>query len=282
MVFLSVFDVLLTMIAGVTLSDLVAAIAAGAMIFGGIVPFIPQYREIKGSGNAEGFSLFVCLTLLIANILRIFFWFGKHFELPLLLQSIVMTLTMLVMVEMCVTVKNKSDIIAQKSQKFLAPLELHKKNDNLSADDSVEGVDTVNYSKESRSFLDFNWKYFWKWTHFSSYLQFLLLFSAVVGLMTYLMLNVTVYIETLGFLAVFAEALLGAPQFYRNFIKKSTAGMSKKMVFFWTCGDIFKTCYFLIRAAPAQFWICGMLQVSIDISIFIQVYYYGLMPHGIF
>ncbi|XP_064640379.1 solute carrier family 66 member 2-like isoform X2 [Lineus longissimus] len=248
MVFLSVFDVLLTMIAGVTLSDLVAAIAAGAMIFGGIVPFIPQYREIKGSGNAEGFSLFVCLTLLIANILRIFFWFGKHFELPLLLQSIVMTLTMLVMVEMCVTVKNKSDIIAQKSQKFL----------------------------------DFNWKYFWKWTHFSSYLQFLLLFSAVVGLMTYLMLNVTVYIETLGFLAVFAEALLGAPQFYRNFIKKSTAGMSKKMVFFWTCGDIFKTCYFLIRAAPAQFWICGMLQVSIDISIFIQVYYYGLMPHGIF
>ena len=46
------------------------------------------------------------------------------------------------------------------------------------------------------------------------------------------------------------------------------------MVGFWTCGDIFKTIYFILREAPAQFWICGALQVSIDISIFLQVYYF--------
>lgn len=49
---------------------------------------------------------------------------------------------------------------------------------------------------------------------------------------------------------------------------------SKKMVGFWTMGDIFKTGYFIVREAPPQFWICGMLQVSIDISIFLQVYIY--------
>lgn len=49
-----------------------------AMIFGGVIPFIPQYRDIKKSGDVEGFSLFVCLTLLIANILRIMFWFVYH------------------------------------------------------------------------------------------------------------------------------------------------------------------------------------------------------------
>ena len=44
------------------------------MIFGGVVPYIPQYQVIKSTENAEGFSLYVCLSLLVANILRIIFW----------------------------------------------------------------------------------------------------------------------------------------------------------------------------------------------------------------
>jgi hypothetical protein len=74
-------------------------------------------------------------------------------------------------------------------------------------------------------FSDFEPVSFWKWTDFASYIQFLVLFSAAVGFLTYLLLGVSVYIETLGFLAVLTEAMLGAPQFYRNFVKKSTAGM---------------------------------------------------------
>ena len=43
--------------------------------------------------------------------------------------------------------------------------------------------------------------------------------------LTYLLIDVEVYVEVLGFLAVFFEAMLGAPQFYRNFKNKSTKGM---------------------------------------------------------
>jgi len=32
-------------------------------------------------------------------------------------------------------------------------------------------------------------------------------------------------LQFLGFLSVFTEAMLAAPQFYRNFINKSTKGM---------------------------------------------------------
>lgn len=46
------------------------------------------------------------------------------------------------------------------------------------------------------------------------------------------------------------------------------------MVIMWTCGDIFKTVYFLIREAPAQFWICGAMQVTVDIAILLQVRWY--------
>lgn len=58
-----------------TIRDLANWTASGAIIFGGIIPYVPQYREIKNREDAEGFSLYVCLTLLIANTLRIFFWF---------------------------------------------------------------------------------------------------------------------------------------------------------------------------------------------------------------
>lgn len=44
------------------------------MIFGGVIPYIPQYREIYIKQDAEGFSLYVCLALLVANTLRILFW----------------------------------------------------------------------------------------------------------------------------------------------------------------------------------------------------------------
>lgn len=56
------------------ITEIASFIAAGAMVFGGVVPYIPQYREIRKTGNADGFSTFVCLTLLIANTLRIEFW----------------------------------------------------------------------------------------------------------------------------------------------------------------------------------------------------------------
>lgn len=44
------------------------------------------------------------------------------------------------------------------------------------------------------------------------------------------------------------------------------------MVLMWTCGDIFKTTYFLLREAPLQFWICGSLQVAVDLLIVLQVF----------
>ncbi|CAH2284550.1 PQ-loop repeat-containing 1 isoform X1 [Pelobates cultripes] len=84
--------------------------ASTAMIFGGVVPYIPQYRDIRRTQNAEGFSTYVCLMLLVANILRILFWFGRHFESPLLWQSIIMIVTMLLMLKLCTEVRVASDI----------------------------------------------------------------------------------------------------------------------------------------------------------------------------
>lgn len=58
----------------ITALNIISWVSAAAMVFGGVVPYIPQYRDIKRSENAEGFSTYVCLALLIANTLRILFW----------------------------------------------------------------------------------------------------------------------------------------------------------------------------------------------------------------
>lgn len=57
------------------------------------------------------------------------------------------------------------------------------------------------------------------------YVQCVLAFTVVTGYITYLSLDSVFYVETLGFLAVFTEALLGVPQLYRNHQNNSTEGM---------------------------------------------------------
>ena len=53
----------------------------------------------------------------------------------------------------------------------------------------------------------------------------MLIFVAVGGYVTYLFLSFPTFVETVGFLAVFTEAMLGVPQFYRNHVNQSTVGM---------------------------------------------------------
>lgn len=240
--------------------QVVSWVASVAIIFGGIVPYIPQYRDIRRTQNAEGFSTYVCLVLLVANILRILFRFGRYFETPLLWQSIIMIVTMLIMLNLCTSVRMAT--------------ELNTKRRSFTATDSKDEEIKV----PKRLFLDFDWNYFWSWSRFVDYMQCVLAFTVLAAYVTYLLLDSVLFVESLGFLAVFTEAMLGTPQLYCNYQNKSTEGMSIKMVLMWTSGDTFKTGYFLLTQAPMQFWICGLLQVCVDFTILFQVYYYSHYP----
>ncbi|XP_031623186.1 solute carrier family 66 member 2 isoform X1 [Contarinia nasturtii] len=266
--------------------------AALAMIFGGAIPYIPQYLQIKQTQDADGFSLLVCLTLLVANTLRILFWFYSKFELPLLVQSLVMNGTMFLMIHLCVTVRRNNSILKGRDRVFT---DINQVDITNCCPDRVENIVTARIKDDLRTkkvspstdekkkrrrdpnkhyISDFDPKYFWQWTDFQSYLDFMLALWLVGAIITYFMLPFKEFMETVGFFAVFIEAMLGAPQFLRNFKNKSTQGMSIMMVLLWTVGDMFKTGYFIIRNAPNQFWICGTLQVSLDLAILLQVLLY--------
>merc|ERR1719219_2018496 len=130
--------------------------------------------------------------------------------------------------------------------------------------------------RKPRVFTDLDPEFFWAWTDFPSYVEFIMLVAVVASILMFFLIDFSPFVETVGFLAVFTEACLGVPQFYRNFKNRSTYGMSLQMVIMWTCGDIFKTTYFVLRKTPPQFFICGSLQVTVDILILAQVWYYRL------
>ncbi|KAJ8975420.1 hypothetical protein NQ317_018929 [Molorchus minor] len=245
-----------------TVGTVVGWVGAGAMIIGGVIPYIPQYRQIRRTKDAEGFSLLVCLALLIGNTLRIMFWFGKHFEYPLLIQSLIMNMTMFIMIHLCVRVRNRNQLLQARQKIFTAkPYE-------------VKRLLNSKPPSSSHNICDFDAKFFWNWSDFQSYLDCMLVFTIITSLLMYIFIDYMIFVEIVGFMAVFTEAMLGTPQLVKNYRNKSTEGMSLTMVVMWTCGDIFKTLYFLLRNAPVQFWVCGSIQVTVDLLILLQVFLY--------
>lgn len=57
-----------------TLYSWLGPLSSFAMITGCVLPYVPQYLTIHKNRSCSGFSTYVCLTLLLANILRIAFW----------------------------------------------------------------------------------------------------------------------------------------------------------------------------------------------------------------
>jgi len=225
------------------LASIFKSVAILGMVVGGVVVFIPQYVEIWKTGNAEGFSTHVCLILIIANLLRLCFWFAVRFETPLLLQSIFVTIAMLAMQELCVRCRLNRAFVHSR--------------------------------QKTKRFIDLDFDNFWNWTYFSDYLYFLSVFFVFIAFITNLFLQSEFFIDTLGFIALCTEALLLLPQLIRNYERKSTDGLSIKMVLMMLIGDTFKTLYYVLRDTPAQFYMCSSLQSAIDVAILYQVCYYG-------
>lgn len=53
--------------------------------------------------------------------------------------------------------------------------------------------------------------------------------------------------EAIGLVSMGIEAMLGIPQAYSNWSRKSVEGLSIKMIGMWFLGDFAKTCYFIIE-----------------------------------
>jgi len=223
---------------GTYVSSLFVTALNGFMVVGPVLGYIPQYRVINETHRSEGFSTLVSLVLLVANILRVFFWLGKQFQLVLLYQSVVMIVAQLLLLEVCVRYKKQKG---------------HSKIKD----------DILNLLSD-----------FWQWEDFTSYVIVIIIFAILLGILSVIFISQSWFVEGIGFLALFVESTLALPQVYANYHNQSTAGLSFTLVVSWFIGDIFKTVYFIVTTAPIQFVLCGIVQLIIDIVVFLQIFTY--------
>lgn len=220
-------------------AEIVSVIMDVAMVFAPLIGYVDQYRQIVKARDSSGFSRLVSLVLLVANILRIFFWMGKRFETALLLQSIAMVFAQFIMLQVCV--------------KY-----------------------TTNKDRKSSTITDLDFSQFWNWTDLFSYIAFTALFTLTVGTVSLFLIPTSAfYVELLGFFALATEAVLGLPQVVKNYKNQSVAGLSTVLLGTWFLGDGYKTVYFVFKNQPAQFIACGAFQLMVDCVLLFQYIHYS-------
>lgn len=131
-----------------------------------------------------------------------------------------MILAMFVMIKLCINIQNKTQIIKAKERVFTG-----RTSFTIIVLKKLCMVLHMHTNENNSIFTDMDIRFFWKWTNFQSYLTFMVLFATVGGVLMYLFIDVPIFIEVVGLLAVLIEAMLGIPQFLRNSSNKSTVGM---------------------------------------------------------
>eukprot|EP01095_Lingulamoeba_sp_RSL-Kostka_P003660 TRINITY_DN14635_c0_g1_i1.p1 TRINITY_DN14635_c0_g1~~TRINITY_DN14635_c0_g1_i1.p1 ORF type:complete len:234 (+),score=38.88 TRINITY_DN14635_c0_g1_i1:62-763(+) len=219
------------------INELPSLIASCAMIIGPVIGYVFQYFDIKREKSAKGFSSKVCLVLLIANILRLFFWYGLPFDNALALQSVLMIIVQIILLR----VWHEYELGNTVGKIFI------QRNDE-----------------------------FWSWTDFSKYMKFLGFFITSIGILTLvqtLLINDPLYFQIIGVFSLLIESTLPLPQIYKNYTNRSV-DFNLVLFFSWIGGDSLKTIYFYFSGAPFQFMICGIIQLSLDVVILIQMLMY--------
>jgi uncharacterized protein with PQ loop repeat len=65
------------------------------------------------------------------------------------------------------------------------------------------------------------------------------------------------------------------PQLISNHKNKNVEGLSFLMIATWFLGDFFKTLYYVMEHQPFQFTMCGVVQLTVDILIILQIIAYS-------
>ena len=220
------------------------------MIFFTSMGYFLQGYKFKKKKSSEGFSRNLCLLLLLANIIRIFFWIGKHFSNTLLYQSITVILSQIFLIHFYLEYRENS--------------KKEKNSESSIYEHIINWKETLTPSK------------IWNWDNEIEYYKFILFLFIIFSIICIIVgLDNTPFFELLGTISVSIETFIELPQIRENCITKNTKNISWIMISIWLVGDLCRTGYNLIYHTPIQMIIGGILQNIEDFILTTQVIIYG-------
>ena len=222
------------------------------IIFLPSVGYFFQAIKFQKTKSSKGFSKSLCLLLLLANILRIYFWIGKPFEKSLLFQSIVVIISQIYLIHYYLKYQEK-------------PRDINK----IPAEKSI-----LNHM--------ISWKdiflpsKFWNWDYEIDYYKFIFLFFSIMSIICAIIgRNLIKFYDVIGTISVGIETFIEIPQIKENCVTKNVKNLSMAMVLMWFIGDLFKTVYNLVNKSPIQMIVGGLIQNFEDIILSTQVICYS-------
>lgn len=207
------------------------------------VGYIHQYFKIKRLGTSQGFSKLLSLILLVAFILRIFFWVGKRFDNVILYQCIAGIIMQIILLHSCV--------------------EYSPENKN-----NIKKANSIYFSLKS----------FWDWPYFEDFFFSILFFIIFVSSCSIMIgFENNFYMEFIGTMSAIVEAFLGVPQIVEICKTKKVNTISYVMILGWLIGDLVKFLFYVKSNSPIQLVLTAVAQFSFDIVIIVQIFYYSRM-----
>ncbi|GME33608.1 Pq loop repeat protein [Neofusicoccum parvum] len=229
-------------------SAIVTHIAPAFIVTSPITSYADQIYSIHRTRSSAGFSLDIPLIMLVASILKVFFWFGDHFALSLLFQAILMIFVQVLLLHVAL---------------------MHRPPPTSQHTPFAAGHATPR---------PYN---FWQWRPRRPYWNFLLYFTGTLVVLHVLLSSTalfTSYTAVLGYIALAIEACLPLPQILANQRAKSTKGFRPSVLLNWLIGDSFKLTFFFLSPegeVPAAFKLCGIFQACCDAYLGVQWWTFG-------
>ena len=227
------------------------------MIFLPSFGYFFQGIKFQKTKSSKGFSKSLCLLLLLANILRIYFYIGRPFAKGLLYQSIVVIISQIYLIHYYLKYQEKS-------------------KDELPPEKSILNHITTwkEIIKPSK---------IWNWDYEIDYYKFIFFLFFIMSLICYLIGKDKIYFyDLIGTISVSIETFIEIPQIKENCATKNVKNLSGAMVFFWFIGDLFKSIYNIVNKSPKQMIIGTLIQNCEDIILSSQVIIYGEIGARIF
>ncbi|ORY19237.1 hypothetical protein BCR34DRAFT_582411 [Clohesyomyces aquaticus] len=218
-----------------------------------VTSYADQIYSIHKTRSSAGFSLDIPLIMLVASILKIYYWFGAHFSSSLLVQALLMICVHLLLLHVALTNRPASTAHTPFAHSTSSPRPYN----------------------------------FWQWRSTRPYWTFISYFTLVL-LVLHFMLSPTgifiPYTDLLGYVALTIEATLPLPQLLSNYKRRGCKGFRFSVIVNWLIGDTFKMWYFFASssdAVPVAFKICGVFQALCDVGLGAQFYIWGDGPEEV-
>ncbi|KAK3299339.1 uncharacterized protein B0H64DRAFT_355360 [Chaetomium fimeti] len=222
------------------------------LILSPVLSYSDQAYSMHRTRSSAGFSLDIPLIMLVASLLRIFYYPGAKYDSALLVQSFVMVAMQVILLKIGL--------------------------DHRPAPYSKGGDAAVPFARVNESQRPFN---FWQWRSPKPYWQCLL--ALFVGLVVCELLLAPVpwvyqsYSSLIGVIGLSVEATLPIPQILANMRSRSCKGFRVSVLASWLIGDSMKMFWFFTSSTsiPPAFKICGMFQAACDSFLGVQYMMYG-------